>query len=79
MPAAIHRIDLHGYNRYQAQIAIESALKHAWGVYVIRLVHGYHQGTSLRDFIRETYQDDPRIIKLVSPSEGCTDLYLRNW
>ena len=77
MPQAIREIDLHGKNRYQAQISIEAALRRSYGVYVLRLIHGFHRGTSLADFIEATYREDPRVLQLEHPYPGATDLVLR--
>lgn len=77
MSLAIKEIDLHGKTIYQAEIAIEAALRRSWGLYTIRLIHGYHSGTALRDFIRETYASDPRIVRLGINNPGITDLHLR--
>lgn len=77
MSQSVKEIDLHGMNSYQAQVAIEAALRRSWGLYKIRLIHGYHQGTRLRDFIVETYQDDSRLVKLEQVTPGITELYLR--
>lgn len=79
MVGGIIELDLHGMNTYQAQIAIDSRLKRAkGGVYRIRLIHGYHGGTALRDFIRKTYRSHPKVIRIelgINPGE--TDLVLR--
>lgn len=71
-------LDLHGLNRYQAEIAINAALRRGTGsLYRIHLVHGYHQGTALRDWVRETYADHPQILRLETARDGATDLVLR--
>ncbi|MDO5016139.1 MAG: Smr/MutS family protein [Eubacteriales bacterium] len=77
MSQSVKEIDLHGMNSYQAQIAIEAALRRSWGLYKIRLIHGYHQGTRLRDFIAMEYQDDPRLTRLEQVTPGITELHLR--
>lgn len=77
MAEAIKKIDLHGLTIYQTEIAIEDALRQSWGVYIIRLIHGYHGGTALRDFIYKTYEKDPRILRLERISPGTTDLHLK--
>ncbi len=77
MPSAMKEIDLHGLNRYQAQIKIEAALKKVYGLYRIRLIHGYHHGDSLQKFIEENYAHDPRLLRLEHVSPGVSDLVLR--
>ena len=79
MQAGILELDLHGMNTYQAKIAIDSQLKRAKrGVYRLRLIHGYHGGTALRDFIRSAYSRHPKVKRLIlSPDGGATELVLR--
>ena len=81
MQAGILELDLHGMNTYQAKIAIDSQLKRAKnGTYRIRLVHGYHSGTALRDMIRTNYRSHPRILRLeMGLNPGETDLVLREF
>ena len=45
--------------------------------YRLRLIHGYHGGTALRDLCRE-YAGHPRVLRLVA-SPGSTDLVLREF
>ena len=73
----IHTIDLHSKNRYQAKIAIDAALKNAGGAYRVRVIHGYHNGTAIRDLITEEYASHPKVIRLVRISDGITDLVLK--
>ena len=81
MQAGILELDLHGRNTYQAKIAIDSALKRAKaGTYRIRLIHGYHGGTALRDLIRAQYRSHPRILRMeLGLNPGETDLVLREF
>ena len=81
MQAGILELDLHGRNTYQAKVAIDSALKRAKaGTYRIRLIHGYHGGTALRDMIRAQYRSHPRILRLeLGLNPGETDLVLREF
>jgi len=73
--------DLHGKTRYQAQIAVDALLRRATpGLYRIRLIHGCHGGTELRDFLREQYGRHPKVRRLaVSPDGGTTELVLREY
>ncbi len=77
----IIEIDLHGMNQYQAKIKINSVLtKSTQGTYMIRLIHGYHNGTALRDMIRREYRSHPRILRIeISMNQGETDLILRSF
>ena len=50
-------IDLHGLMRDDAMRRIDRALRDAGpGVYQLRLIHGYHRGTSLRSMIHDQYR-----------------------
>lgn len=71
-------VDLHGKNRFQAQVAVDAALRRAGGgVYRLRLVHGYRGGTALKDFIAETYTGHPKVRRLAAEGDGVTVLVLR--
>lgn len=71
-------IDLHGKNTYQAKVTVDAALRRAKsGTYRLRLVHGFHGGTALRDMIRQEYAS--RCLRLVAVNEGTTDLVLREF
>ena len=74
-------VDLHGKTIYQARVTVDAMLRRAGGgVYRLRLVHGRHGGTALRDFIREHYRHHPQVLRLVSsPDGGATDLVLREY
>lgn len=75
----IVEIDLHGKNEYQARVAIDAALRRVrGGTYRIRVIHGYHGGTALRDMVRREYQGKVlRIETGIGP--GVTDLVLREF
>ena len=71
-------LDLHGKNTHQAKVAIDAALRRARaGTYRLRLIHGYHGGTALRDMIRAEYT--ARCRRMVPINEGTTDLVLREF
>lgn len=76
---AIIEIDLHGKNQYQAKIAIDAALRRVRpGVMRLRIIHGYHGGTTLRDMVREEYAAHPKIRRIETRlGDGITDLVLR--
>ena len=74
MQPGIMELDLHGKNAYQARVALRRC---GGGVYRLRLIHGYHGGTALRDLCRE-YAGHPRVLRLVA-SPGSTDLVLREF
>ena len=72
-------IDLHGMTCYQAQVAIDAALRRAGrSVYRIEVIHGYHSGNALRDMVRRVYSRHPRVLRLeMGLNPGATDLVLR--
>ena len=73
--------DLHGKNTYQAGITVDSLLKRAKsGTYRLRLIHGYHGGTTLREFLQNEYGRHPKVKRLLtSPDGGTTELILREY
>ena len=80
MQAAILTVDLHGCTVYQARIVIDTHLKRVKpGTYRIRLIHGCHGGTALRDMIRRDYRSHPKILRLEAGNNTETDLVLREW
>lgn len=74
-------VDLHGKTVYQAKVAVDAQLRRAGGsVYRLRLIHGCHGGTALRDFIRSEYAGHPKVRQVLpSPDGGSTDLVLRSF
>lgn len=75
----IVELDIHGMTVYQARIAIDAALRHAkGGTYRIRVIHGYHGGTALRDLVRKEYAGKVRRVEL-GLNPGSTDLVLREF
>lgn len=71
-------LDVHGMTQAQAEIAIEAKLKRAGGVYRIRVIHGYHGGTVLRDAVRAHYAKHPKVKRIeLGLNPGETDLILR--
>ena len=59
---AFEEIDIHNMNKTQAQIAIDAKLKKNKGEMCrLMVIHGYHGGTVLRDFVRSHYKKDPRV------------------
>ena len=75
-PATV-TLDLHGKSQYQAKIALEAQLRRSRGVYRIHVVHGYHNGTALRDLVRQEYAAHPRVLRVEAVSDSATDLILR--
>ncbi len=77
--AGIVELDLHGKTVYQARVAIDAALRRAGkGTCRIRIIHGFHGGTALRDMIRAEYAC--RVLRLETGIDpGVTDLVLREF
>lgn len=80
--AGIVEIDLHGMNKYQAKLYIDSQLKKAKGsVYRIRIIHGYNRGTELKQLIQKEYgKNHPRVLRVergLNPGES--DLILKEF
>ncbi len=75
----IVELDLHGKTVYQARVAIDAALRRAGkGTYRIRIIHGFHGGTALRDMVRSEYTG--RVLRLETGIDpGVTDLVLREF
>ena len=73
--------DLHGKNTYQAKITVDALLRRAGrGTYRLRLIHGCHSGTALRDFLRSEYAGHPKVRRLTLSSDGgVTVLVLREY
>ena len=79
--AGILEIDVHGMTRYQAKILLESRLRRAGaGIYRIRVIHGYHGGTELRDLVRNELSKNAKVLRAeVGLNPGETDLILREF
>lgn len=74
---AILTLDLHGKTQYQARVALDAALRRSKGIYRIRAIHGYHNGTALREMIWNEYANHPPVLRLEVIGESATDLVLR--
>ncbi|RDU23340.1 Smr/MutS family protein [Anaerosacchariphilus polymeriproducens] len=79
MNTGILEIDIHTMNQFQAKVMIDSSLKKVRAdIYRIRIVHGYHGGTVLRDMVRKVYKGHPKVKRIeVGINQGETDLILR--
>ncbi len=80
MQSGIIEIDVHGMTQAQARTRIDATLRRAdSSVYVIRIIHGYHNGTALRNMVRKQYRSHPKIKRVeLSMNQGMTDLILRD-
>lgn len=75
----IAEIDIHGMNKYQAKVFIESKLKTvSKSTYKLRIIHGFHRGTELRDMVRKELRANKKVIRIeVGLNPGETDIVLR--
>ena len=81
MNAGILELDLHGCTVYQAEVAVDAALRRAkGGTYRLRLIHGYHRGTELQQFLRKKYKNHPKVLRLeLGMNPGVTEFVLREF
>lgn len=79
MQSGFLEIDVHGMTKAQAITAIDARLRQAGGaVYRLRIIHGFHGGTVLRDAVRAHYRNHPKIKRIeLSLNPGETDLILK--
>ena len=65
--------------RTQAITAIDALLRRAdASVYRLRIIHGFHSGTVIRDAVRTHYKKHPKVKRIeVGLNPGETDLVLR--
>ena len=73
MVGGVMELDLHGMNTYAA------LRRCGGGVYRLRLIHGYWGGTAIRDMLWTVYNKRSQVKRLVSISEGVTELVLREY
>ncbi len=75
----IIELDIHGMTKYQAKLTIDSRLKKADNsIYRIRIIHGYHNGSELKDMVQKDYRKHKRVIRIeLGMNPGITDLILR--
>ncbi len=79
MISGFQEVDVHGMTKAQAFTAIDARLRRVNGaVYTLRVIHGYHGGTVLRDAIRAHYKNHPKVKRIeLGLNAGETDLILR--
>jgi Smr domain. len=79
MNSGIVEIDIHGLDKVQAKTYIDLVLKKtSHSVYKLRVIHGYHGGTELKNMIRGVYKNHPKVKRIeFGLNQGETDLVLR--
>ncbi len=73
------KLDLHGMRQEEARKVIDRAIATAGpATYQLQLIHGYNRGTSLRTMIKDWYQYDSKV-KRIMPGDnpGITILVLK--
>ena len=72
-------VDLHGLYQEEAIKVIDRELKAAdSSTYQIRLIHGFHRGTNLKNMIIEEYKYHPKVLRIQpGDNQGVTLLILR--
>ena len=77
--SAFQEIDVHNMTKVQAVTAIDAKLRKAdSSVYQLRVVHGFHSGTILRDAVRAHYKNHPKVKRIeLGLNPGETTLILR--
>ena len=71
---------IHGKNEYQARVTLDAALRRVRpGTYRIRVIHGHHGGTALRELVRREYGRHPQVLRLEAAGPGVTELVLREF
>ena len=83
MMSGIIEINVHGKNVEEAISEIRKQLNSAKaGVYRIRVIHGYHGGTRIRDGIWDefSYGREPKVKRIaMGDNQGITELILREF
>ncbi|WP_294147433.1 Smr/MutS family protein [uncultured Clostridium sp.] len=83
MNGGIIELDLHGRRAEEAKRLIDAELDRAGrNVYRIRLIHGFHGGTGIKNMIWEEYSygREPRVARLEhGMNQGITELVLREY
>ncbi len=74
-------LNLHGMNLFQARNALAGALRRATAAdYRLCVIHGFRQGSAIRDMIRDEFYTHPRVIRVENnPNPGQTVLVLREF
>ena len=78
MFSSVIEVDVHGMNCFKAKTVIDAKLKKAKGAYRLRIIHGYNNGTILRDMIRKEYKNHKAVLRIeLGLNQGQTDLVLK--
>lgn len=77
--SGILEVNIHGMSTYKAKVCLDSILKKAdKSIYRIRVIHGFHSGTALKEMLHQEYLLNPKVLRIVNGmNEGITELILR--
>ena len=78
---AVIEIDLHGCRVDEAREILDETLRNAdMSVYRVRVIHGFNNGTAIRDMLQREYKYHMKVIRIArGQTEGQTDLVLREY
>lgn len=80
MSSAFVEVDLHGYTADQAAVKLDSVLQkvNTNSTYQVRVIHGFHGGTAIRDMVSRRYRSHPKVKRII-PGEnpGITVLVIK--
>ena len=83
MAAGIIEMNVHGLRTEEAvNVICREVMRAGSGVYRIRIIHGYHGGTRIRESIREEfgYGREPAVKRIeMGHNPGITELVLREY
>ena len=76
---AFEEIDVHNMTKAQAQASIDAMLRKNRGEMCrLTVIHGFHGGTVLRDFVRAHYRNHPKVKRVeIGLNQGETTLIIR--
>lgn len=76
----ILELNIHTMTAYQAKVYIDSQLKKAdKSIYRLRIIHGYNNGTRLKEMVQKEYRNNKKVIRIeIGLNPGITDLVLRD-
>ena len=69
-----------GIGKVLRRVTLDAALRRVRpGTYRIRVIHGHHGGTALRELVRREYGRHPQVLRLEAAGPGVTELVLREF
>ena len=81
MQSGTVEFDIHGMRRSEAKAFLEMRINRIGReVYRIRVIHGFHSGTELRDMVRKELSKHPKVIRCeIGLNQGESELVLREY